>query len=198
MCNEFIDILPMPEGTVLGCGVGNHCGGIEVVWRDCGEACSQLGSWPIGGLQAQSRITKGATDQYQPSIHPSTHLSIYPSIHLFICRSVCWSIYLAFVSFLNILNQTLALFVQSLMNNSLLTQGGVSVKWMNRDACFRERVFYVTALTVWFVRIPYRGPAHHETTSAVPLGKPWSTSKLSTRAACWPLASLWWPHSHAT
>lgn len=67
MCNEFIDMLPMPAGTVLSRRVVNQCGGIEVVLRDCGDACSELGGWPIGGLEAGSRITKRATDQYQSS-----------------------------------------------------------------------------------------------------------------------------------
>lgn len=65
MRNEFIDMLPVPAGTVLSHRVVNHCGGIEVVLRDCGNACSELGSWPISGLEAGSRITERATDQYQ-------------------------------------------------------------------------------------------------------------------------------------
>lgn len=57
----------MPAGTVLSRRVVNHRGGIEVVLRDCGNACSELGSWPISGLEAGSRITERATDQYQSS-----------------------------------------------------------------------------------------------------------------------------------
>lgn len=67
MCNEFIDMLLLPAGTVLGRKVVNQCGVIEVVLRDCGNACSELGSWPISGLAASSRITKRATDQNQSS-----------------------------------------------------------------------------------------------------------------------------------
>lgn len=67
MRNEFIEMLPMPAGTVSSRNVVNHRGGIEVVLRDCGNACSKLGSWPISGLEAGSRITERATDQYQSS-----------------------------------------------------------------------------------------------------------------------------------
>lgn len=49
MRNEFIEMLPMP-GTVLSRRVVNHRGGIEVVMRECGNACSKLGSWPISRL----------------------------------------------------------------------------------------------------------------------------------------------------
>ncbi len=102
MRNEFIDMLPMPAGAVLSRRVVNQCGGIEVVLRDCGNACSELGSWPIGGLEAGSRITERATDQYQsskPSISPLLFfaLSLFSLSCLFHLCSFCSKLFSFFL-----------------------------------------------------------------------------------------------------
>lgn len=83
----------MPAGTVLSRRVVNQCGGFEVVLRDCGNACSELGSWPIGGLEAGSRITERATDQYQSSRRPSLICSVSP----FFVFSLSCGLYLCFL-----------------------------------------------------------------------------------------------------
>lgn len=89
MRNEFIETLPMPAGTVSSRNAVNRRGGIEVVLRDCGNACSKLGSWPISGLEARSRITEKSywSVPFVVAIHLSVLLSLAPvAFFPFCCR----------------------------------------------------------------------------------------------------------------